>query len=169
MKKAPKNAAPEAPQSCGMSKCFNKYVLGAALVMSVYSFAYDWLTQGKLFVSYYAGTEHLWRPMDDFDRFFPFCILVHVLVAYLVTKGFFAWRKHVTVGAVGSCNCPYRKAMGYGMWMGIILGASWASAYIMLPIPGKLAVMWFGTTVVKWTLGGILLAKLYDWKAKNNA
>ncbi len=163
--------ATDKPVTCGKG-CYRKAVMVSALVVTVYTFLFDWLTQGKLFASYYIETASLWRAPEQMQANLPFCILFHLVVAYLITKGFFAWRKRVPVGAVGSCDCPYRKAMGYGMWAGMLLGACWAATYIYLPIPGKLAVMWFFSAIVKWTLGGLLLGKLYAcdklnaWKEK---
>ena len=148
--------------ACGKGRN-RKDVIVSGLILAIYTFLFDWLVQGKLFMSYYTETASLWRSPEQMQANFPFCILFHLVVAYLVAKGFFAWRKRVVL-AEG--QCANQKAMGWGLWLGMLLGACWAAAYIYMPIPGKLAVMWFISSLVKWTLGGFILGKLYACHAK---
>jgi hypothetical protein len=137
----------------------------SALALFAFTWAFDFIVHGHLFMNYYEETAALWRPQDEMRAFLPWCIAMHGLLALVVAGAYQCWRSKVTVGAVGSCDCPYRKSMGFGLVIGLIVGITWASAYFFQPIPEKLALLWLISSIVKWTLAGIVLNLAYRPKA----
>lgn len=151
-------------------KCCSKYYVISSIAIAAYLWLYDFIVHGNLFVKYYLETLALWRPMDQMPAYAPYGLALHFAVAFLVTAGFFCYRSKITTGTVGFLkkDCPYYVSIRFGLWVGLLLGVTNAGAYIYLPIPVKIAIFWFGANVVKFTLAGILLAKLYRWKEKSS-
>lgn len=146
-------------------KCCSKNFVLSAIVITAYGWLFDFLVHGKLFMHMYVDTAALWRPDSEMQQMMPFCIGYHIVIAFIITGGYLCWRKRITIGPVGSSECPYRQSMGFGLWLGLILGLSAATTYIFLPMPGKLALVWLGANTVKWVIGGALLEKLYKPEA----
>ena len=150
-------------------KCCSKTYLISALIVALFTWGFDFFVHGYLFVDWYKDMAGISRPWPEMQQYLPYCIAHTVVVALLVTGGFFCWRSKLTCGAVGSKDCPYRKGMGFGLWLGLIMGTSRAMDYVWLPVAPKMGLLWLFAEIVKWVLTGILLAKLYQCKEKSNA
>lgn len=143
-------------------ECCSKRGLLLGLAVAVWAWAFDFLIHGKLLMSMYEATASMWRPMSEMQEMGLWCIAYHLGMGILFASGYLCWRKHIVVGAVGSSECPYRKSMGFGLWVGLLLGLPQLMTYMWLPFTSfDLPIAWAVSELVKWTLAGLLLAKLY--------
>lgn len=145
--------------------CCSKRIVIAAIAVAVLTWAFDFLVHGNLLTDLYTASADKFRPMEDMQSLWGWCIAYHLAMAWLVAGGYYCWRKHVTVGAVGSPECPYRKSMGYGIWVGLLLGLPQVMAFVWMPLPFDLPFAWAASELVKWVLASLLLAKLYRSEA----
>jgi len=146
--------------SCSTAKCGKKKwrTLMFGVVLGIYAQLFDFLVNGVLFADLYKQNAAHFRPEQDMQVFIPYCILYHLAMGILVAKGYVKWRKKAPFPA-GSC--PIQKSLGYGMWVGLLLGIPQIMVAVWTTIPAMLPLIWFGGELVKWTLSGVLLAKLY--------
>jgi hypothetical protein len=157
-------------ESCSTTKpCSTKKWLIGALVVFVVTMAYDWLVHGNLLMGLYRSIENLSRPYEEMKAMYGYCIAKHALQALLFAGAYGCWRSKVTMGAVGSKDCPYKKSMGFGLWIGLMLGINEASTYIYVPIPANLALAWLATETVKWILAAVALSALCGCCNKDKA
>jgi hypothetical protein len=100
--------------------------------------------------------------MADMGDFMLFCIGYHVVMGVLFAGGYYCWRAKVTTGAMFTSECPYRKSMKFGLWVGALLGVPQLMTYVWLPFDSAtLPLAWGVAELVKWTLAGAILNKLY--------
>lgn len=141
--------------------CCSKKNVVSGIAVAIWAWAFDFLWHGNFLMDKYLAYQNLWRPMPEMETMWPWCIAFHLVMGFLVASAYNCWRAKVTVGAVGSSECPYRKSLGFGLWVGLLLGVPQLMVHMWLPIDVDLPLMWMVGEVVKWTLAGILLNKLY--------
>lgn len=145
-------------ESCSTASCSLKKWFLSSLLVFVLAMAIDWFVHGYLLMDTYKATANLWRSEEEMQQFFPFCIARHVLQAMIFVALFGCWRAHATLGAVGSKDCPYKKSLGFGLLVGMMIGLQAASSYFYMPIPHQLAVWWLVSEALKWA---VVSAALY--------
>lgn len=143
-----------------MNGCSKKSVL-AGLATTVWIFLFDFVVSGVLFADLYQANESFFRTDEEMMQFMPWCIAYHLAMGLLVAGGYFQWRARITTGAMFTSECPYRKSMYFGFWIGLLLGIPQLMVHVWTPIAIDLPLLWAGNEVVKWTLAGALLNKLY--------
>lgn len=148
--------------------CSTKAVL-FGVVVAIWTWFYDFVVHGMLLVDLYLANASLWRPLEQVQQMWLACLLYHVAMGMLVAAGYLCWRRHVTIGAVGTAECPYRKSLRFGLWVGLLLGVPQLMAHVWLPLDIDLPLGWAMAELVKWTVAGLLLAKLYQWKGQGVA
>lgn len=130
-------------------------------------FGYDWLVHGHLLMADYEATASMWRPKEEMQQFFAYCIAYHVILAAVIT----CWFKKVRAchaacatqcSTEGATTCCPIKSGGlcFGIKVGLLLGLAHASSYIWMPIPGDLAVKWFIAYLVQGAGAGCVLGML---------
>jgi hypothetical protein len=137
--------------------CCSKKTIGAGLAVAVFTWAFDFLVNGVLFADLYEANKAIFRPETEMMNYMPWCIAYHIVMGLLVAGAYICWRKKTTVGAVGSSECPYRKSLGFGLWVGLLLGIPQLMVFVWTPIAIELPLLWAANELVKWTLAGILL------------
>jgi len=143
--------------------CCSKKTTIAGIATALWAWGFDYIWHGKILMEKYAATSAMWRPMEQIQTMGIYCIFYHLVMGLLVASGYYCWRSKVTVGAVGSAECPYRKSMGFGIWLGLVLAVPQLMAYMWLPLETpELPQMWALGEVLKWTAAGFLLNKLYE-------
>lgn len=149
-------------QQCPMKTgtCSTKKWFIASIVAFAVTMGFDWLVHGQLLMDDYKATAALWRPEESMKEFFPYCLAMHAAMAMIFAAMYSCWRSKVTLGAVGSKDCPYKKSMGFGLMIGAFVGIHAAGAYMYLAIPGDLAVKWLVAEMAKWALAGAALSAL---------
>lgn len=146
-----------------MSEFFlQKRVLVAAAATAVFTWLYDFVVHANLLMDIYMPYAQMFRPMDQMQEFMPFCVAYHVALALVFAAGFHAWRDKIKVGKVGTSECPYRKAMKFGLWVGALLAIPQAMTYVWLPFDtANLPLAWAASELVKWSIAGLIVSKLY--------
>jgi hypothetical protein len=170
-----------------MKKCSPKTCIFSFLAVLVFLFGYDWLVHGNLLTADYEATASLWRPAADMQSMWVYCIAYHVALAAVLTCFFKKFRKGFAVCHCGpecQCgdNCPCKQAVAaansccpiqsggvcFGVKVGLILALSHATLYILLPIPGALAVKWFVAYLVQGIGAGAVLGIVCGSMDKGN-
>lgn len=147
--------------------CCSKKHVTSAIAVAVFIWLFDFLVHGNLLKETYQATAHMWRPESAMMDMMWMCIAYHLAMAFVVTVGYFCWRENVTTGKVSGPNCPFRKSAGFGMWVGVLLGLPQLMTYMWLPLDNaELPISWALSEFAKWTLAGLVLAKLYEMKGK---
>lgn len=142
--------------------CCNKRVMIAGVVLALFAWAFDFIIHGALLMNLYLATAEMWRPMDQMQSLMPWCLAYHLFMGLAFAGGYYCWRKHITTGALFTRECPYRKSMKFGLWVGALLGGSQLMAYVWLPFETiALPAAWAISELVKWTLAGMIMNKLY--------
>lgn len=145
-----------------LDSCLKKPVLIAGAVTAVFTWAYDFAVHGHLLKEKYEATARMWRSEAQMQELLSWCVVYHVFMAVIFAAGYWCWREKAKLGKVGSDNCPYRKSLGFGLWVGLLLAAPQLMTYVWLPLETtELPVAWAASELVKWTLAGALLNKLY--------
>jgi len=106
----------------------------------------DFVIHGVVLAETYAATAELWRPMDEMKMYLiHLAVLVSAIVFVAIYAGFFA-------------NKGMKTAVGYGVLFGFASGFSMGyGTYAVMPIPYKIALVWFWGWMIEAALGGILL------------
>ncbi len=139
-----------------------KRVLVGTVAAAVFTFLFDFIVHGNLLMDLYLSTAKMWRPMEQMQAMTAWCIGYHVGMALLFAGGFYAWRDKIKVGKVGTAECPYRKGVKFGLWVGALLGLPQLMTYMWLPFETTdLPLAWAASEIVKWGLVGAVLSKLY--------
>lgn len=154
-----------AEPSCDSSECCKKGLF-FGLATAVFTWAFDFLVHGIALKDLYATNAHFFRPMAEMQTMWYWCIGYHVFMGLVFAGGYICWRSKITVGAVGSDDCPYKKSGRFGLWVGLLLAAPQLMAYSWMPLPLDLPLAWAGSELVKWVLAGLVLGALYRWKDK---
>jgi len=125
----------------------------AVVVLFIFWSLADYLIHGVLLSSMYQATSSLWRPMAEMKMFLIYItVLISAIIFVLIYTLFF---KNKGIGS----------GLGYGFLYGLGAGISMGyGTYAVLPIPYKMALIWFVGTVVEATLGGLLLGLLLSNK-----
>ncbi len=142
-----------------MSECnFSKGWLISAIAVFLFTMGFDWYVHGHMLMDMYKQTASVWRPEGEMQALSHWCFIRHAIVAALLAGAYGCWRDNQSMGKVGSEKCPYKKSMlGFGLWVGLLLGVTEAGSYVYLPIPAKLAQMWFAAELIKGLGIGIVL------------
>lgn len=125
-----------------------KVAIGGVAVL-VFWVAQNYLVHHHLLGGLYEGTKSLWRAPEDVR--FGVYMAVTVLSAFTFA---FAYAKFVTA-----------KSVATGLQFGLVLGLGFGAldAYIdfaFMPVPYLLALGWFVSYVIGWTVSGLILGKL---------
>lgn len=157
------------------TKCCLKTCIVSFVSVFIFLFGYDWFVHGHLLMADYEATASLWRPMEDMQKMFGWCIAYHVALAAVITCFFKKFKKAAAICTCGpecqcgpncpckatsDCNtrCPIKSGgLCFGIKVGLLLALSHATLYIWLPIPGALAVKWFVAYLVQGIGAGIVL------------
>lgn len=140
------------------SQC-TKYCILSTAVLFAFLWGYDFIVHGHLLMDQYMATKNLWRPMAAMEELGGWCLAGTAAMAFVFSTIYNCWSS--------KCDgegCTIAKSATFGLWIGLLIGIIQAKAYIWLPIPGKLAVLWLVVETAKWGLAGIVLAKLASLK-----
>ena len=130
-------------------------LLLAVVVAFVVVFGTDYLIHGVWLMPDYNATKALWRPESEMGAHFPWMLLAQFLCA----------ATFVIVWAMGFAG----RCVGTGILFGLVMGVFqqvWALIdYVVIPIPGELAVKWFCAGLVQAALLGMVTALIYKPRA----
>lgn len=126
-----------------------RFVL-ACLVLFVLAIAWNGLVHLVLLRSANAVVRHLYRP-DLAGRMW----LSLLVTAGMVVVFIWGYSRFARVGSV-------REAVGYGTFFALLAGVLVdLNQYVLYPIPGWLAFMWFLGGLVEFIVYAVIVSKLY--------
>lgn len=130
-----------------------KRLILAALAVFVAWTALDFLIHGIILRADYEATAELWRPQQEMKT-----ALMHIagLIFALAFTCIYAW-------FIGEKNLG--TALAYGLVFGVGAGISMGyGTYSVMPVPYKMALVWFLGTLVKTAVGGLLVGLILTRK-----
>ncbi|MDX2074434.1 MAG: hypothetical protein SFX19_08755 [Alphaproteobacteria bacterium] len=153
-------------------KCCPKTCIISFIAVFAFLFGYDWLVHGHLLMADYEATASLWRPQEEMQQFFGYCIAYHAALAAVLVC-FFKKFRSCKCGPTCQCNpeaasscCPIKSGgLCFGIKVGLLMGLAHASNYIWLAIPGDLAVKWFIAYLVQGAGAGVILGMVCKSKS----
>lgn len=129
-----------------------KRFLFAAIGAFIFVFLYELLVHGYLMISQYEQTAAVWRPQEESN------MTVMLLSQFLfgVAVAFF----YPIVGPDTEC----KKAVPFGIGLGLVLAMPQIASYSYLPIPLTLSLLWAVIAFIKALGCSIIVSKVYNWK-----
>jgi len=127
------------------------------LAVFVATFAFDWVYHGVLLKRAYEATAALWRPEAEMQEYFVYCLLMHLVQAFLLT---WIFTRHYEGRGVP-------EGVRFGLAIGALIGVLHAGGYIYMPIPGALAIAWLIGGVMTGLVAGIVAALVYGRVCKS--
>jgi hypothetical protein len=131
-----------------------KRFLGAAFVLFIFFFAYEWLVHGYLLMNYYLDTPQVWRGFYEMRENFPLHILFELVLALWLA---FAFAKIYKTGGV-------ENGLKFGLFFGVFAGLLTASWYLWLPVSVAVGAAWLLSSIIQGVLGGLILGGIYHSK-----
>jgi hypothetical protein len=126
-------------------------LLLAIVVAFVVIFASDYLIHHVWLRPDYEAIKSILRPETDMQSRIHWLIVAQIICAITFV---IIWAKGVVTGSIGN-------GIGFGFLMGLFQQI-WALVnYVIIPIPGDLAVKWFFSGLVQAVLIGITTALVY--------
>lgn len=137
-----------------------KSIAMSGAVVALFTWAYDFLVHGNLLMQLYSQTSQFWRPMPDMQGMMAYCILYHAAMGLLFAVAYakFGAKPQGTCDASGT-GCSKRTPC-FGVWAGLFLALPQLMVYVWMPLPLALPASWAASELLKWTIAGVLLAKL---------
>ena len=122
-----------------------RIILATLAVFALWS-ALDFVIHGLILGETYKATAQIWRPMAEMKMgLIRIVTLISAVVFVCIYAGFVS-------------NKTVCRAIQYGVLFGIGAGVSMGyGTYAVLPMPYKIALVWFLGTVVETALGGWVL------------
>jgi hypothetical protein len=128
-----------------------KRLIFAIIAGWVVIFGTDFLIHGLWLKPDYDATKAIWRPENEMQAHFCWMLFAQFLCAATFV---IIWAKGFAGGSVG-CGAAFGLLMG-------LFQQVWAIVdYVVLPMPGELAVKWFCSGLVQAILLGIVTALVY--------
>lgn len=128
-----------------------KRLLLAILAGWVVIFATDFLIHELWLGPLYQATKPLWRPETEMHTYICWMFFAQFLI---VTTFVMVWAKGFAGRSIGA-------AVAFGLLMGVF-EQTWAIIlYVVMPMPGELAVKWFVAGLAQAVLLGIVTSLVY--------
>ena len=106
----------------------------------------DFVIHDLILSSSYEETSQLWRPVGEMKMYLIYITVLILVIAFVTIYARYVSAKTVTTGLL------------YGLIFGLGVGISMAyGSYAVMPIPYSMAFTWFIGTLVKMTLGGLIM------------
>ena len=126
-------------------------LLLAIVIGFIVIFGTDFLIHGKLMAPDYQATQQLWRTDAEMQARFVWMMGAQLLttVAFLLL-----WTRWAPTARLGC-------ALGFGFLMGLFSGVWPIVLYVVLPMPGSIALKWFFAGLVQCLLLGLVAFLIY--------
>ena len=119
-------------------------VLAAAAAIFVFALAWNGLVHGVLLADAAVKLQGVARAPAE--RPMALALLITAGVAVLFAYSYAAWRRRTL-----------RAALGHGLFFGVLAGLlAPANQFFVYPIPGELALAWFGFGIVEFIAAGAI-------------
>ncbi len=115
----------------------------------------DFVIHGVLLSKAYKATADLWRPMAEMKMGLMRIVVLISAIAFVLIYVLFINEKNM------------KTALKYGILFGIAAGISMGyGTYSVMPIPYKMAFIWFWGTLIEATLGGLVIGLIICEKSE---
>jgi hypothetical protein len=114
-------------------------------------FVTDFLIHGFWLNPDYEATKSLWRPETEMHAHFTWMLIAQFLCA----------ATFVIIWAKGFAGRDVATGINFGLLMGLFQQMWVIINYVVMPIPGALAMKWFFSGLAQAVLIGIITALLY--------
>ncbi len=131
-----------------------RYAL-TAIVLFVFTTAFDFLVHGILLQETYAATSALWRPESEMQSFMRLMFATQFVFAAVFV---FIFTRNYEGKGLG-------EGMRYGLYIGILFAVIEIQKFCYMPVPFSLPLSWALSVIVWAVLAGILLSLLYREEA----
>jgi hypothetical protein len=122
-----------------------KRIVLAVLAVFVAWSVLDFVIHGVVLMSTYQDTAQLWRPKKDIRMGLLQIVKLVSATVFVCLYAFFVGKKSVATGL--------KFGLLFGLGAGISMGYG---TYAVMPIPYKIAIVWFAGTVVDAAVAGLL-------------
>lgn len=129
-----------------------KRFLSASLGAFVFVFLYELLVHGHLMMGLYDQTATVWRPEEESNM----TIMLLSQLLFAAALAFF----YPIVGSDAEC----KKAIPFGIGLGLVMAAPQLATYSYLPIPLTLSLAWALISFIKALGSTYIVSKIYNWK-----
>jgi hypothetical protein len=130
-----------------------KRLIFAIVVAFVVLWLTDFLIHGVWMTPDYRATQQLWRTDAEMTSHMSWMLAAQLL---FVITFVILWAKGFA-GSTTKMSC----AIGYGLLMGLFSGAWALIMYVVVPMPGSIAVKWFFAGIVQTILLGLVTFWIY--------
>jgi hypothetical protein len=114
-------------------------------------FGTDFLIHGLWLMPDYNATKSIWRPQSEMDAHIAWMFLAQFLCAATFTL----------IWAMGFAGRAVSTGILFGLVMGMFQQIWVLVDYVVLPMPGNLAVKWYFSGLVQAMLVGVAVAMIY--------
>ena len=105
----------------------------------------DFVIHGVLLSEAYKATAELWRTMEEMKMGLLRIVTLITAIAFVLIYALFINEKNI------------KTALKYGILFGIAMGISMGyGSYAVMPVPYKMAFIWFWGTLIEAALGGMV-------------
>jgi hypothetical protein len=118
---------------CPITGAHMWHLLISTVLCFVFLLGFGHLLHGKILMSTYELTKHLWRTEHEMQHYFHFMLLTQFVTAFVVS-GLYA--KYCG-------GCGIMRGLRFGLLLGLLMGTMSASAFAWMPISWELAQAWF--------------------------
>jgi len=142
-------ATDKSDKCCPVKKCMSAFIGGLLAAMVMFLFEGFW--HGQYLMPFYLQTHNIWRPMADMQA------LMGWYIGVLVAMG-------LILSLIFSKNYECKglpEGVRFGFYIGLLLGVSHMGAFVHLPIPINLAVLWLCGWIIEGVLVGVTLSLTY--------
>jgi len=122
----------------------------ASIIAFVFVFIYEFLVHGILMAALYEQTANVWRPQEEANM----AIMLLSQFLFAAAVAFF----YPIVGPDTEC----KKAIPFGIGLGLVLAMPQLATYTYLPIPFKISALWAVIGFVKAFATTFVVSKIYN-------
>src|SRR6266581_1982110 len=130
----------------------------AFIVTFVFIFAFGFIWYGKLMHGAHMEVPSLWRTEADFNNYFMWLVLGHVVMAFFLTMLF---ARHGGAGA-GSGAC-------LGFLVALVYAGNNFITYAVQPLTTKILGGWIVGDILMFTIAGAIIGGIYKPSASAGA
>lgn len=119
-------------------------VLAVFITRSILGF----IVHGLLLRSVYEATAYLWRPVEEMSMGVMYIDGIFLVTLFVCIYAFLIRPKSPAQG------------LKYGILFGLFSGISMGDFYSIMPIPFSMAFIWFFSSVIEFTIGGLIVGSM---------
>ena len=124
----------------------------ASLGAFVFVFVYEFIVHGFLMMSLYEQTADVWRPEEESS-----------MLVMLISQFLFAAALAFFYPIVGLDDEKCKKALPFGVGLGLLMAMPSIGTYCYLPIPITISLLWAVIAFLKALGGTCIVSKIYNW------